>query len=816
MLEQRFIVKVAVENVSYHFDKLFDYFAGDAFDGRPIPGCRVRVPFGNGARLRTGIIFETHESEEDCALKSVCLLIDKSPVLDENMLKLAEWIRERTFCTYYEACRAMLPAGLNFRVKTVWRLSDTYLDAGQTMDERALTEFIRKRGGFAGDKELKKVYGDEALTPLLKELEKKSVLIKREELLQKTGRSVLKMAAINDDDEFVSSYEKTASKKQKSVIRFFKDVHSASVKEALYFTGVGESVIRTLVKKGVLNQYCTEVYSDPYSNSRPAIDRSEIILTESQKKVFYGLLKELESGHSSAALLYGVTGSGKTQVYLKLLEKVIKDGNDAILMVPEIALTSQVVNMLQRRFGSTVAVFHSGLSPGERYCEWRRIKKGEAHIAVGTRSAVFAPVNKLGLIIVDEEHEQTYKSEQNPKYNAKEVARFRCVQNGALLLLASATPSVESYAFAQRGYYKLFKLTERYGEAKLPSVITADMTGEMESGNRGAFGSILKQEIKMALEERKQVILLLNRRGYSTHVSCVKCRAVITCPHCSISMTYHSANNRFMCHYCGYSIKTDACPACGSRELRMHGYGTQKIEEELKGLFNAKILRLDADSAVSGHDLEKKLAMFANGEYDILLGTQMVAKGFNFENVTLVGVISVDNSLFDSDYRASERTFSLLTQVAGRAGRGADAGKAVIQTYYPENTVIEMASSQNYEEFFKNEISIRKLMTYPPYCDICTVTFVAGEAGVSYEAASTFMQAMIDKSTIAGIKLIILGPAPLRIVKMGDKFRYKLTIKCKNSAKFRSMLSELLIASAKDKKYKNVKICADINPYNDI
>ena len=501
---------------------------------------------------------------------------------------------------------------------------------------------------------------------------------------------------------------------------------------------------------------------------------------------------------------------------MSVIDKVLDSGKSVIVMVPEIGLTPQTISLFAERYGESIAVFHSALSVRERLEQWKRVKRGNAKIVIGTRSAVFAPLENIGLIIIDEEQEHTYKSEQTPRYDAIDVAKFRAVQNNCLLLLASATPSVESFAAARSGRYELCTLTKRYGNAVLPEVVTVDMrTAEKADGSR-EISKTLFECLKDNLENGRQSILLINRRGYHTFAACNSCGTVITCPHCSISMTYHSANNRLMCHYCGNSLPfSSVCPECGENAVRYSGFGTQKIEDELKILLpTARVVRMDTDSTAGKNSHEKLLDSFAHGEYDIMIGTQMVAKGLNFPNVTLVGVVSVDQQLYNDDFRSLEKTFSLLTQVVGRSGRGELKGKAVIQTLTPENDIIRLAARQDYEEFFDTEIRLRKAMIYPPYCDLCIVGFVGENETVVKAAARETLDLLkkLSSGEFKGEKIIALGPMPARVAKINEKFRYRIIIKCKNSNRFRQMVSQILVSMNTDSRFSKVTVYADMNP----
>lgn len=620
-----------------------------------------------------------------------------------------------------------------------------------------------------------------------------------------------KMIRLSED----SSQPVKLTPKQQSVYELLCDVGIAGVSEVCEFCSVGKGVLDNLVKYGICEFFEKEVYRTPYKNVSENGEMSPINLSEVQQNAFNTYLKLMDTG--GTGLLYGVTGSGKTQVYLKLIDEAISRGKDVIVLVPEISLTPQMLYIFHSRYGKKVAVMHSGLSIGERTDEYKRADRGEAKIIVGTRSAVFAPVHNLGLIVMDEEQEHTYKSERTPRYNARDVANFRCRYNNALFLMTSATPSVESYSAAVKGKYVLCEINERYGDSKLPEIVTVDMKKEIAQGNKSPISKTLQSLIADNLDKHKQTILLINRRGYNTFIACNSCGHVITCPNCSISLTYHSYNNRLMCHYCGYSKPLDnVCPECGKNSIRYSGYGTQRIEDELERLFpEASVLRMDADTTSAKFSHQKLFDAFSRGDYDILIGTQMVAKGLDFPNVTLVGVVNADNSLYDESYLANERSFDLITQVVGRSGRRAEAGKAVIQTINPYNDVIEYASKQDYKSFFANEIQLRKLLTYPPFCDIYFISFICEDENKAALCAKSFFENLVElnKTDYVNEKLIVLGPSPSKISKLKNNYRYGLTLKCKNSKSVRKMLNDILKNIGKIKEYKSVSVSVDLNPY---
>ena len=632
--------------------------------------------------------------------------------------------------------------------------------------------------------------------------------------IDKVGSKSEKMMRLADENADIAQ---KLTPKQQSVVNLLSDVGAAEVNEICEFCSVGKGVLDNLVKYGICEYYKKEVFRNPYGNADSLVDRKDIVLSAEQEKAFLTYSDMLKNG-GGTGLLYGVTGSGKTQVYLKLIDEAVDMGKDVIVMVPEISLTPQALSIFHKRYGKKVAVFHSGLSLGERNDEYKRADCGEAKIVIGTRSAVFAPLHNLGLIVIDEEQEHTYKSERTPKYNAADAANFRCKYNKALLLLTSATPSVESYSAAVNGKYKLCELNERYGKSTLPQVITVDMKAEIKGGYKTPVSNTLKNLLEETLVKKKQAILLINRRGYNTFIACNDCGHVITCPNCSISLTYHSYNNSLMCHYCGYSKPLDnVCTECGSKNIRYSGYGTQRIEDEIERLFpQARIIRMDADTTSAKFSHQRIFDAFSNGDYDILIGTQMVAKGLDFPNVELVGVVNADNSLYDENYTANERSFDLITQVVGRSGRRNASGKAVIQTINPNNEIIEFASRQDYKAFYDSEINLRKVLTYPPFCDIYSVSFTSENENKSALCAKEFFDIFVElnKTEYKNEKFIVLGPSPAKISKISNNYRHRLAIKCKNSKSVRRMLNDILQKIAKMKEYKEVTVGIDLNPYD--
>ncbi len=739
----REIASVAVENTFFSNGSDYDYYVPENLRGKITVGTAVKVPFGRGNIIRSGVVVKVFDAI-NTELKEIAGTDNRTPTLSEEAVLLALWLKERCFCSTYDCLRLMMPKGV-----------------GVIHDKSTRAVRLAVRGS--------------------------------EELPHLTV-------------------------KQQAVVDLLLDVGTADVNEICEFCSVGKTVITNLVKNGVLEQFDRKVYRLPYRAEEFKTDKSPIVLSN-QQDIAYKKYKEiLDKKEYKTGLLYGVTGSGKTQVYLKLIDDVVKSGGDVIVLVPEISLTPQTVSIFYKRYGNIVAVLHSGLSIGERNDEYSRAESGQAKIVIGTRSAVFAPLKNIKLIIIDEEQEGAYKSEQTPRYDARSVATFRAKYNHALLLLVSATPSIESYSRAVSGKYVLCELTERYGKSVLPKVVRVDMKEEMRRGNRGAISSVLENLIKENLENKKQVILLINRRGYNTFIACNECGHVLTCPNCSISLTYHSNINRLVCHYCGYTRQLeDTCPECGRKSLRYSGYGTQKIETEISQKFPAaRVLRMDSDSVTGKYSHNKLFAAFAAGEYDILVGTQMVAKGLDFPNVTLVGVINADNFLYDESYTARETSFDLMTQLVGRSGRREEPGMAVIQSVNPNNEVIEFSSNQDYKAFYETEIELRKLLVYPPYCDIYSVLLTGEDENEVAKASEKFFEILValNKEKFSKEKIIILGPTKAKVSKINKSYRYRMSVKCRSSHNLRQMLSEALQEFQHSSKKEKVMVSIALNAEN--
>ncbi|MGE4485056.1 MAG: primosomal protein N' [Oscillospiraceae bacterium] len=746
-MENLKFAQVAVSAAVYSIDRPYDYLIPEKLRREVLVGSRVVIPFGKGNRRCEGIVLSLLEK---CAYKSpkpIESLLDPVPVLSGEQMKLALWMRDRFFCTVYDAVHAMLPSG-------IW---------------------------FSGDG---------------KRISDKTV-------------EIAYLGISGEDAAAIADQKKMRAPQQASVLRLLASIGSAAVREICYFTGASVQTVRALQKQGLVSTEHKEVFRRPgYS----AIAASEIILTGAQKTVYDGLGALFEKDTAEAALLFGVTGSGKTLVYLSLIKDAVAKGRSAIVLVPEIGLTPQFVSIFAAHFGDSVAVLHSSLTAGERYDEWKRIRQGRVSVVIGTRSAVFAPLCNLGIIIIDEEQERTYKSENAPRYHARDVAKYRCVQENALLLLGSATPSVESMYSAKTGKYHYFELPARYNEKSLPSVIIDDMRPYLCEGKSGSIGTLLRGEIEKNLKNGEQTILFINRRGASNLVVCGECGYTFTCPNCSVSMTYHSANRRLMCHYCGHSVPVrDECPECGGR-LKFVGAGTQKVEEELMALFpGVGIIRMDTDTVSPSRSHEKLLARFREGRAQILLGTQMVTKGLDFENVTLVGVISADQLLYINDYRAHERAFSLITQVIGRSGRGEKAGRAVIQTFTPGNEVIRLASKQDYMTFFEREIEIRKIMGSPPVSDLFSLT-VSGMDETSVIRGCQKIKKSFEHYFADIGEISILGPAPDSVTKVSNRYRYRVSLSCTNTKRVRNTIAHVMREFSDDKENRHISVYADFDP----
>ena len=799
----KLFAEIVLDGATDAYDKRYTYLVPAALKSTALPGCRVTVPFGRANIKKQGMILSLLSDANIKNCKEILSVTDKKPILNDETLKLCVWLHEYTFCTYFDAVNLMLPTGLKFKLKQFYALNPEF--NSENNENQEIINYLLKNGETDAQK-LEDTFGFEQVSDLCD----KGIILKSSQAVRRLNDLTSRWLKVND---FANLEGIKLTERQREIYNLVDELGSASVKEVKYFTGVTDSVINNLKQKGLLEEFEKEEFRIPFKDVKVS-KRQEINLTPHQNDAYLKLSEKMKSNTPQTVLLYGVTGSGKTQVFLKAVDDAVDNNKGVIIMVPEIALTPQIIKLFSTRYGDKIAVFHSAMSLGQRMDEYKRIKQGKALIAIGTRSAVFAPFDDLGLIIIDEEQEHTYKSEKSPRFHARDVAKFRAAYHKCTLCLASATPSMESYSQALNGKYTLLTLNERYGDAKLPEVTLVDMRKEIANGNSSSISSVLAEAIENELENKKQVVLLLNRRGHNTYISCPKCGWVANCDNCSISLTYHSANKRLMCHYCGHSEPIpQKCPECESEHIVFLGAGTQKLEEELNLLFpKARVLRLDADSTMTKDAFSTKLTDFAEGKYDILLGTQMVAKGLDFPKVSLVGVIGADRALYTDDYRGYERSFSIITQVVGRAGRAGGESRAIIQTTDPENAVISLAKAQDYDAFYKQEILTRKLMTYPPFCDICMVAVTSVD---SILASNTINQVFDNiKEAIKGeysdVKLIILGPSLASVSKVNNRYRYKMIIKCKNNKRFRELLRKSIEINQKG----DVSIFVDMNPEN--
>ena len=738
-----FCAQIAVSGLPYSADRPYDYAVPESLRGTIVPGIRVLVPFGRGNRSREGVVLSVAEKDPALRLKPVSSALETEPVITEDQIRLAIWMRERFFCTAYDAFRAILPTGLWFRG-----------NERQVHDKTVLFSELT-------------VSGEEAW-----------------EIARRKRQSAPKQAAL---------------------LEVLAQVGEASVPDLLTYSGAGRESLHALEKQQLVVTQPREVFRRPRVR---AVEPEPIMLNGEQEEVFRGLRQQMLQPDGSAALLYGVTGSGKTSIYIHLIRELLDRGRSAIVLVPEIALTPQLVSIFTSHFGSQVALLHSYLSAGERYDEWKRVRNGSARVVVGTRSAVFAPVRDLGLIVMDEEHETSYKSEAAPRYHARDVARYRCAKAGAMLLMGSATPDVGTMYRALNGDSSFYTLIQRFNGKPLPAVLTADMRQELRNGRSGDLSRVLIDEMRQNINEGKQTILFLNRRGAYSSVVCPECGFTCECPRCSVSLTYHTANHRMMCHYCGYSReKEEHCPECG-HELKYLGSGTQRIEEQLHEVFpGLDLVRMDADTVSLSHSHEKLLDRFRDEKVPILLGTQMVAKGLDFENVTLVGVLNADAGLYVADYRARERTFSLISQVIGRAGRGDASGRAVIQTYTPENDVIRSAARQDYDGFYRKEIELRRAMRLPPFRTLYTITCSGSDETAVLRTAAMTAGMMKEKLNDAGAD--VLGPAAAPVARMNGRYRYRVTVCCGDTAENRRVIGYVLRTLPSDRRTRGVLIYAD-------
>ncbi|MCI9468036.1 MAG: primosomal protein N' [Oscillospiraceae bacterium] len=813
------VAKIAVSAATYWTDRPYDYNVPPAFADAVKPGVRVIVPFSRGNRKCEGIVLSLAETSEYDKLKPIAAVLDDGPILTPVQLKLALWMRGRFYCTVYEAVKAILPAGLWYDISARVTLCEgydreqAYEAAGRSKAQCRVLDVLFANGGGCERSVIERAFGEDDPANALSVLAKRGVIRLEMREKRKAGdktRTFAVLAVSPEDALTEAAAKKRRAPTQAAVLELLASAGRVSVEEIKYFTGCTIQPVRALEKAGFLTLEQEEVYRHKVTYDGELLPLPE--LTTAQKTAYTGLLRLANEPEARCGLLFGVTGSGKTTVYLHLIDEMLRQGKSSILLVPEIALTPQMLHTFSSHFGEKIAVLHSSLSITERYDEWKRVKNGKARVVIGTRSAIFAPVEDLGIIILDEEQEDTYKSESAPRYHAREVAKFLCAQHKTLLLLGSATPCLESRYAAETGKYSFFSLPGRYNEQALPPVSIVDMKRELRRGNGGEISGFLREELQVNLDRGEQSILFLNRRGASKLIACGECGYTYRCPNCSANMTYHSANGRVMCHYCGHAQRVDmTCPECGGI-LKFTGAGTQKIEEELGELFpGTQILRMDTDTVAPAGSHEALLNRFREEKIPIMIGTQMVTKGLDFENVTLVGVLSADQSLYTGNFRSGERTFSLITQVVGRCGRGEKAGRAVIQTFTPDNEIIRQAAGQDYEAFYRGELEMRQLQNDPPFTDMTVITAAGSNEATTLRCASEIRDRLQSRFRREP-GMTVIGPAPYAVVRVNNKFRYRVTLLGRDSKAVRQTVADLLCDCNTRKEFKGVSVFADANP----
>ena len=811
------IGKIAVSAAVFAIDKPYSYRIPDGMALQP--GHRVQLPFGRANKMAEGIVLAL-EPGDGKELKAITRVLDDEPMLTPYQLRMAAFLRERYFCTFFDAIRAILPAGAWFQTKAAFSLTEdrSWKEKNiRTPGALKLLAFMEELGGQAEEPVLRNVLPepeefDRAVTYLLRKKWLSSQQEFQPRVHDKTEKVATLAVPVEQAMEFAASRPRSVGV-QRSVLELLCSLRSGAVKDLCYYTGATSATLKRLETLGFV-----ELSQRPVLRCReivPAQVEKPLVLNEEQETCFRGLADQLSREEPGVALLYGVTGSGKTAVYIRLLQQCLENGKTALLLVPEIALTPQLLGVMAAWFGDRVAVLHSSLGVGERYDQWKRVKNGEARVVVGTRSAVFAPCRDLGLIILDEEQEHSYKSENSPRYSAREVAIWRGMKEKAMVLLGSATPSIESMYRAKNGEYSLYRLKNRFNGRPLPQVEIVDMREEVKMGNDLSLSYPLREAIYDTWNSGKQTVLLLNRRGNSRAVVCVDCREVPECPRCAIRMTYHSANERLMCHYCGYSEPTPRrCPKCGG-PLKTMGTGTQKVQQELLQLYpDMETDRMDADTVSAVNTHEKILEHFQKENVGVLLGTQMVAKGLNLPRVTLVGVLDADLSLYTGGYRAGETTFNILTQVVGRAGRGDTPGRAVLQTMVPHHQLIRLAAAQDYDGFYDLEINLRRAQRVPPFGDRVMITFQGQEETAVIRGAVKFrdsLQAILRQEPYTSEVAECLGPAPCPVPRINYHYRHRLTVNCRLTKQLRQLIAWLLREFGKDKQNRGVSVYADVN-----
>lgn len=788
---------------SFAIDQTFDYEIPDRFTHVLTPGMRVIVPFG--PRKIMGFVVEITDTSSFNKLKPIEEVLDLVPVLTKELLDLGKWLAHRTLSLSIVALQVMLPQVLKSKYKKEINrlsgevLSDELEDLFQGRDVIPFEEFEASALNY---QHLKKAV--DAGEVQIDYIVKSKITKKFETFVYPKKEIHLLEEALHDLSQ--------SARKQRAIIEFFiENPQEIKQKSLLQTIGTTTSTVKALIDKGLLDTYQKETYRNPYNDD--AIERTDPLpLKPEQQQAIEPILASIENNEHEVILVHGVTGSGKTEIYLQAIQEVIKKGKEAIVLVPEISLTPQMVKRFKGRFGRNVAVMHSALSAGEKFDEWRKIQRKEVQVVVGARSAIFSPFENLGIIIIDEEHETSYKQEDQPRYHARDVAIKRGKDQNFPVVLGSATPTLESYARAAKGVYKLATLTKRTNDKPLPEVITVDMRRELHAGNRTMFSRLLMEKIRDCIAKGEQTVLLLNRRGYSTFIMCRDCGHVKECPHCDIALTYHKNSHLLKCHYCSYEEEVpNVCPECSSDLIRYFGTGTQRVEESLTQLIpEARVIRMDVDTTRRKGAHEKLLREFSEHKADILLGTQMIAKGLDFENVTLVGVLTADSMLHLPDFRSSEKTFQLLTQVSGRAGRHDLPGEVIVQTYTPDHYSIELASKYNFEDFYKKEMAMRRAFRYPPYYYLALITITHENHVQVVQATQQFVQQLLMK---VGPETIILGPTPSPIPRIKDRYRYQCMIKYKHEPKLRTFIQEVTNNFKEQIQKHDLQIIVDMQPY---
>ncbi len=820
-MSHNFVAGVYILDAPYQIDKQYEYYVPEDLRRDICAGIFAAVPFGNGNRAVTALVVELKSGDEASKiekLKPIKSLMTDSPVLCDEQMRLVEFLRDRTFCTAGEAVRAIMPSAAFAAIDVYYTASDIQPDENKlSANELAVYRFITVNGRASVSRLNKEAKGETGR--ILSSLSAKGYIRRDFGFHENTRNKYLNYLTVTAEAyPYISGERKLRSEKLLEILRFICECGRATDIYVRQELDCSASQIKNLVSKGLVESERVDLYKNPYDLPEGHSPAKHLELSEEQTAAAERLNELFCSGEACAALLHGVTGSGKTSVIKSITDRVLDMGKQVIILVPEISLTPQTLSVFGAYYGDNIAVMHSSLSSGERYDAYRRMEEGLVNVCIGTRSAIFAPFRKLGLIVIGEEQEHTYKSENNPKYCALDVARFRSGYHGSMLLLSSATPSIGSYHNAVEGRYTLIELNNRYGNATLPDARIVDMREEFNKGSLSAIGSQLRNGIQASLDRGEQAVIFLNRRGYSNYASCPQCGEVINCPHCSVSLTRHNYRSgaKLVCHYCGYSTRIpDRCPECGGEHLQFMGYGTQKVEEELQRLFpDKRVVRMDADTTGTKASYEEMLTSFRRHEGDILLGTQMVTKGHDFPDVTLSGVLLADMSLYLDDFRAGERTFSLITQVVGRAGRGDKAGKAVIQTFNPDHPTLKLAAEQDYKTFYKNEIALRRSLVFPPFCDIFLVTVTSRFENECVSVCGKFFDRLREllKDNPA-VKLQVFGPFEAPVYKINERYRWRFVIKGRTTKPTRAMFS-YLIKDILSKSSGRYSISIDVNPNN--